>query len=576
MDEKPIIEIENVSFRYRGAKRNALENLNLSVQSGEFVAVVGPSLAGKSTLCLLMNGLIPHSIKGKMTNDVFIKGVSTKQSSVNHLFKDVAIVFQDFETQLFSTCAALDVAFGPENLGLSHDVIVKRVKDCLDLVGLSGFENRESMSMSGGQKQRLAIASALALKSSILVMDEPTTDLDPIGKQDVLDVANSFRLRGEQTIICVEHEVEELVHANRVIVMNQGQIIMDGSPEDVFIRVEELEANGVRPLDTCALMSKLGINSPALTVDDALSKLISEGFQINEKKFEDLVKTDIKRSTLYGDKAIEIKNLCFSYDNTSNVIDNVSLDIRKGEFVAIVGQNGSGKTTLTKQINGLLKFDSGDITVFGDSVKESGIFNLSKNIGYVFQNPDNQIFADTVYDEVSFGPKNYGFSKNEIDEMVDEALVAVDLLDCKEMDPFSLTKGERQRVAVASILSMRPNILILDEPTTGLDYLEQISIMELLTKLNRAGSTIIIVTHTMWVVSQYAHRAIVMNKGKIVFDDTVRNVFKNESELSSFFLKPPQISQIGNRLSHTFLSVEEAINCLELKMELGDEADNKK
>lgn len=148
-----------------------------------------------------------------------------------------------------------------ENLGLSHDVIVKRVKDCLDLVGLSGFENRKSMSMSGGQKQRLAIASALALKSSILVMDEPTTDLDPIGKQDVLDVANSFRLRGEQTIICVEHEVEELVHANRVIVMNQGQIIMDGSPEDVFVRVEELEANGVRPLDTCALMSKLGINS---------------------------------------------------------------------------------------------------------------------------------------------------------------------------------------------------------------------------------------------------------------------------------------------------------------------------
>lgn len=563
MSDKPIIEIANVSFRYRGAKNNAIDDLYLAVQPGEFVAIVGSSCAGKSTLCLLLNGLIPHSIKGKLSNEVFINGVSTKRSSINNLFKDVAIVFQDFETQLFSTSAALDVAFGPENLGLPHLEIVKRVQDCLKMVGLSGFENRESTSMSGGQKQRLAIASALALQSPILVMDEPTTDLDPIGKQDVLDVANEFRLRGEQTILCVEHEIEELVHANRVVVMDKGKIVMNGSPEEVFVCVDKLEAYGVRPLGTCALMSELGIASTALTVDKVVEELSVAGYRVNEQKYERLIKTDVERLSHYGDKVIEIENVCFSYDKCTSAVDAVSLDIRKGEFVAIIGQNGSGKTTLTKQINGLLKYDSGDIRVFGKSVEKEGIFKLSKNIGYVFQNPDNQIFADTVYDEVSFGPRNYGYSQTEINSMVDEALTAVGLLDCKDQDPFSLTKGERQRVAVASILSMRPNILILDEPTTGLDYHEQISIMELLTKLNNTGSTIIIVTHTMWVVSQYAHRAIVMNQGKVVFDDTVRNVYKNETDLTRLFLKPPQISQIGNRFGHTFLSVQEAINCLE-------------
>lgn len=563
MSDNPIIEIANVKFRYRGAKNNAIDGLYLAVRPGEFVAVVGPSRAGKSTLCLMLNGLIPHSIKGKMTNEVWINGVSTTQSSINNLFKDVAIVFQDFETQLFSTCAALDVAFGPENLGLPHDEIVKRVHDCLEMVGLSGFENRESTSMSGGQKQRLAIASALALKSPILVMDEPTTDLDPIGKQNVLDVANQFRMRGEQTILCVEHEIEELVHANRVVVMDKGKIVMNGAPEEVLTCVDELEAYGVRPLGTCALMSELGISSKALTVDKVVKELNVARYRVNEQKYVELIKADKDRLSQYGDKVIEIENVCFSYDKCISAVDAVSLDIRKGEFIAIIGQNGSGKTTLTKQINGLLKYDSGDIRVFGKSAKNEGIYKLSKNIGYVFQNPDNQIFADTVYDEVSFGPRNYGYSQKEIDSMVDEALTAVDLLDCKNQDPFSLTKGERQRVAVASILSMRPNILILDEPTTGLDYHEQISIMELLTKLNNAGSTVIIVTHTMWVVSQYAHRAIVMNQGKVMFDDTVRNVFKNENELAGLFLKAPQITQIGNRFDHTFLSVQEAKDCLE-------------
>ena len=233
-----------------------------------------------------------------------------------------------------------------------------------------------------------------------------------------------------------------------------------------------------------------------------------------------------------------------------------------------MGQNGSGKTTLAKQLNGLLKKTSGKITVYGHEV-ETGIFNLSRYIGYVFQNPDHQIFAETIWDEVSFGPRNYKMPEDELKQSVQEALRAVDLEGREKEDPFSLTKGERQRVAIASVLAMKPKILILDEPTTGLDYKEQCGVMELLKSLNESGRTVIIITHTMWVASQYAHRAVIMNDSHVLMDGPVREVFANEEQLISLHLKPPQITQIGNRLGCTFTCVEDALEVLERGPENG-------
>jgi energy-coupling factor transport system ATP-binding protein len=557
------IEVDRLSFRYRRTKTSALRNLNLHIPAGQFVAVIGPSQAGKSTFCLAINGLIPQSVPGKLTGEVRIGGRSTRTTPMKEMFTSAAIVFQDFESQLFATSAALDVAFGPENLGLPHDQIVERVTRYLGLVGLEGFERREPSSLSGGQKQRLALASALALESSVLILDEPTTDLDPVGKRSVLAVAEHLRTSGEHTIICVEHEIEELVSADRVVLLADGGVVLDGTPTEVFGQVDLMRQHGVMPIGACDLFAALGVPATALSVDDAVAELTGRGYRVDAAAYQKLVRRDDERCDRYGDVLIEAEHVGFSYDDDGpKVVDDVNLQIRAGEFVAILGQNGSGKTTLAKQLNGLLRYTEGSIRVRGEEAREAGIHRLSRTIGYVFQDPDSQIFADDVFTEVAFGPRNHGFSDEEVQRSVAAALEAVGMAGREKDDPFSLTKGERQRVAVASVLATRPEVLILDEPTTGLDYTEQIGMMRLLRELNEAGSTIVIVTHTMWVVGAYAHRAVVMSGGRLVRDESVRDVFASEDELTGLCLVPPQITRIGNRLGAALLTVEEAAACL--------------
>jgi len=556
------IHVDGVTFRYRRSKTSALRDLDLHIPAGQFVAVVGPSQAGKSTLCLAINGLIPQSVPGKLTGEVRVGGRSTRTSPMKEMFTAAAIVFQDFESQLFATSAALDVAFGPENLGLPHDQIVERVTRYLGLVGLEGFERREPSSLSGGQKQRLALASALALESSVLILDEPTTDLDPVGKRSVLEVAERLRTSGEHTIICVEHEIEELVSADRVVLLAGGGVVLDGTPAEVFGQVDLMRQHGVMPVGACDLFVALGLPATALGVDDAVAELTERGYRVDAAAFQKLVRRDDERRERYGDVLIEAEHVGFSYEDGPKVVDDVSLQIRAGEFVAILGQNGSGKTTLAKQLNGLLRYTEGSIRVGGEEARQAGIHRLSRTIGYVFQDPDSQIFADDVFTEVAFGPRNHGFSDEEVQRSVAAALDAVGMAGREKDDPFSLTKGERQRVAVASVLATRPEVLILDEPTTGLDHTEQIGMMRLLRELNEAGSTIIIVTHTMWVVGAYAHRALVMSGGHLVRDGSVREVFAYEDELTELCLIPPQITRIGNRLGAALLTVEEASSCL--------------
>ena len=567
--DNPIIRIEDLHFTYPKKKVEALKGINLEVKKGDFVAVIGPSLAGKSTLCMSLNGLVPHDTKGKKSGSVVVKGFDTADNRPYQLCSTVSMVFQDFEAQLFCTNAALDVAFGPENLGLPCEEIHRRVDECMQMVGLSGFQKREPSSLSGGEKQRLAIASALAFHSDILVLDEPTTDLDPVGKQMVIDVADSLRRDSELTIICVEHEVEELIKANRIVLVVDGRIELDGAPEEILTKAALIKEKGVMPLGACELQAALGLNPTKLQVDECVERLRSEGYRVNKEKYEALVASEAVREQRYGESVIRVEDVCFRYpDTTRNAVDHVDLEVREGEFLAIMGQNGSGKTTLAKQLNGLLKKTSGKITIYGQDV-ETGIFNLSRFIGYVFQNPDHQIFAETIWDEVSFGPRNYKMAEEELKQSVQEALRAVDLEGREKEDPFSLTKGERQRVAIASVLAMKPKILILDEPTTGLDYKEQCGVMELLKTLNENGRTIIIITHTMWVASQYAHRAVIMNDGHVLMDGPVREVYANEEELISLHLKPPQITQIGNRMGCTFTCIDDALKVLEREGEDG-------
>ena len=562
---EPAVSIEGLAYHYTGQQKPALKGVDLEVAEGEFVVVMGPSGAGKSTLCGSLNGLIPHFFEGEMEGEVRIGGHSPREGKVGEFAQEVGLVFQDYEAQLFSTNVALEVAFGPENFRVERGEMIERVERVLGQLRLEGFEKRTPATLSGGQKQRLAIASVLATEPRILCLDEPTTDLDPAGKLGIFEIAEDLKDRDDVTLIVVEHETEETIEADRIIVLRDGEIVADRPAREVLRDVELLEESSVMPLQVTRFFHEMGLwqGQLPLTPQEGVAEFGRRGWRVNQDRHRRLVEADGKREKGYGEPVIEVEGLTHRYPNGVVALEGVDLTVRKGEFLAILGQNGSGKTTLVKHFNGLLEPTGGTVRVGGDEAGEQGLRRPGQRVGYVFQNPDHQIFSDSVSDEVAFGPKLRDMEEGEIGERVEEALAAVGLEGRGDEDPFRLTRGERQRVAVASVLALRPEVLILDEPTTGLDYAEQRSMMDLLKSLNEAGSTIIVVTQTMWVVAEYAHRAVVMRDGKVVRQGPVREVFAEEDGLHDAALRPPHIVSLGNTLGYPVLSVEEMLEVTE-------------
>lgn len=552
------------SFTYRGERDHALNAIDLTIEPGQFVAIMGASGAGKSTLGFTLNGLIPHFQKGRLTGSVIVFGKDVQQKKVNEMAADVGLVFQDFESQLFSTNVRLEVAFGPENFELTWEEINARVRTWLENVGLEQFVERDPSSLSGGQKQRLAIASVLALKPKLLSLDEPTTDLDPEGKDHIFRIASMLKNETDMTIMMAEHETERVMQAaDRVVVLKEGTIVIDGTPSHVFSQTEQLREWGIAPLQGVELLQAFGAPLPEQLHEQHLLEALQQVVpDIREERYEELLKDDADFVRSLGEPIIEVKDLTHRYPGGTlddpPALQQVSLEIQKGDFVAVLGQNGSGKTTLVKHFNGLLKPTSGTVSFRGKTTEEASIYELGKHIGYVFQNPDHQIFAETVFDEVAFGCRMQRLSEDDMKARVTDALAAVELSGYEERDPFSLTKGERQRVAVASVLSMQPEVLIFDEPTTGLDYKQQHSMMALIQQLNASGHTIIMVTHQMDIVAQYAKRVIVMNEGEMLLQGRTRDVFAQENVLKQAHLDVPFVTRWSNRLQKTLLSVAEA------------------
>lgn len=569
MEENPVnniaIQIRGLTFRYKDEKdKNAIEDINLDVEKGQFIVIMGPSGAGKSTLANCLNGLIPHFIRGKYEGEVLIDGKNAKSNSVSKNAESIGLVFQDFEAQLFSTNTRLEVAFGPENFAVPREEMARRIERVLKIVKLEGFEDRAPSTLSGGQKQRLAIGSVLATQPKIVCMDEPTTDLDPLGKLGIFNIAKELHESRELTLLIIEHETEEALFADRLIIMENGKIIRDGDPRDILREVELTEGIGIMSLQIPKYfreVTALKQEELPLTPDEGLERFRELGLEVDEEKYSKLLKKDDEEEAKYKEVIVDVKNLEHTYPNGNKVLKGIDLQIREGEFIAVLGHNGSGKTTFVKHLNGLLIPTSGSVVVNGKDTKNTSIFEIGKDIGYVFQNPDHQIFADTVYDEVAFSPKIRGCAKEEIEQRVKEALKAVAMEGYEKEDPFSLTKGERQRIAVASILSARPRVIILDEPTTGLDYKEQRQMMELVKKLNESGHTIIMITHTMWVVSEYAHRVAVIKDGMMTMYGRTREIFKREEELLNSYLRTPHIVNLSNMLGKTVLSVQEMTEC---------------
>jgi energy-coupling factor transport system ATP-binding protein len=562
-----VIRVRDLWWRYELGQDWALKGIDLTVRRGEFLVIVGPSGAGKSTLCLTLCGMIPHFSRGYYRGEVVINGRETRQMKLSEITRKVGIVFQDPDTQFVTMSVEDEIAFPLENHGVPRQEMIERVRRTMEMTRILELKDKYPHELSGGQKQRVAIASILALEPEILILDEPTSDLDPVGKSEVFSMLAELKRAG-RTIILVEHNTEEAAkYADRVVLLRDGKIVMEGPPRKVFEEVESIKSAGVYPPQVTelayTLSTRYGVRGELpITLEECLEWLRELNARIVTPNRLERPPTGVR-----GGSIISLRDVSYSYPDGTAALRDVNLEFARGEFAAIIGQNGSGKTTLLKHIVGLLRPTVGEVRIFGKKTSEMSIKEIATKVGYVYQNPDHQLFCQTVYEECAYGLRNLGLSEPEIRRRVGEILRRVGLQGLEKVDTFMLGKGQRQRLAIASTLVMSPEVIIVDEPTTGQDMSQSTSIMELLASLHREGRTVIIVTHNMRLVAEYAERVVVMQAGRVVLDGDVRTVFSQVEKLREALITPPQITQLGQLLSGgsaTPLTVEEMADMIRL------------
>jgi energy-coupling factor transport system ATP-binding protein len=547
-----------------------LRGVDLDVREGEVVVVMGASGGGKSTLLRTLNALIPGFIRGTFRGEVDVLDWDATRAETSEIAECVGMVLQDYEAQLFGTSVEAEVAFGPESLSIPPEEITPRIDRALAFAGLGDLgRRREPAGLSGGQKQRLVFASVLAMYPDFVVLDEPTSDLDPLGTRDVLEIVRSLTdddplddvsaaaddWTGPETIVLVTHKIEEALLADRAVLLKDGQVYRDGPMEEVFTDVESLRASRVALPPVVDVFDRLEWTPDPIpvTVEDAVETIRASDRTWTPPADSAADEAPARTGRSPGDVEFALEDVGYAYDTDRGpvrAVDGVSTEIRQGEVVAIVGHNGSGKTTLAKQLNGLFDPDEGTVRWRGRDVSDLSMSEIGRHVGFVFQNPDHQIFERTVRDEVAFGPENFGVEGEELDQRVTEAIETVELGSLAEADPHALSKGQRQRVALASILATDPDVIIFDEPTTGLDAQQQTRFMDLVARLNREeGLTVVMVTHDMGSVAYYAPRTVVMADGRVVADGPTRELFADESRLADWRLRPPQPVALSNALA---------------------------
>lgn len=555
------IELIDVSYRYPRTKRTVIKKLNLSVQKGELLAVMGENGAGKSTLCQILNGIIPHSAGGKMKGQVIIEGTNTQESSVGQLSTIVGIVLEDPETQLFTTSVLNEVSFGPENLLMPVEEILERARRVLKLVRLEGSEDRPPTDLSGGQKQRLAIAAGLVMEPSILVLDESTSQIDPLGVVEVLSLVQKLNKELNMTIVMATDKSEEVARiADHILVLDEGREVAYGTPREIFADTGFFKKFMIRSPQVSQLGSILEEKGHPLTTFPIVLKEAHDGIvelldgkstpAVNESVKSEIVSSEKSKTKTSAPKPIiTVDHLTYVYQPRDVLaVDDVNFEIKEGEFVAIIGQNGSGKTTILKNLLGLLHPTEGRITVAGLDTSQAAVADLARHVGFVLQNPDQQLFAETVEQEIAFGPQNLGVDEGEVKRRVDEALEMVDL-DCDKMEfPPALSKGDRAKVVIASALALNPEIMVLDEPTTGQDYKGCHQILQIARKLHQENRTVVFVTHHMALVAEYAQRVIIMCEGKILLDSKTEGVFGQPEVIRKAHIISPQITELSQNL----------------------------
>jgi energy-coupling factor transporter ATP-binding protein EcfA2 len=538
-----VIDLRNVSWRYGEDEPLVLDGVDLHVEPGEFIGVVGATGSGKSTLAYAIRGMIPSFFEGGvMTGSVTVGDMNIAESHPQFSSDLLGMVFQDAASQAFGSTVLLDASFGPSNLGLPRPTVVERVRTYLERVRLSRKHEQSPATLSGGETQRLAIAGVLAMQPRVLILDEPVAELDPHGRKEVCQILDELRATHGATVVLIEQDPDLVArYADRILLMSGGRIARDGAPREVFADAEGCIELGVFPPETALIAQRLGHRAGLTFAQTPLAA----GELVGALPAIEARTARAGETPAYGEVVLETRGLGHTYATGLHALAEVDLQVRRGEYLAVVGTNGAGKTTLTKHFNGILRPTTGTVLVEGEDIAPISTPDLAMSIGYCFQNPDHQIFASTVADEIEFGLKCYGIADDERASRVARIIEAFELDDLAETNPLNLGKGQRQKVALASILVLEPKILVIDEPTTGLDWQECAQILDILDRFHERGTTIVVVTHDMRLVRERAKRVVAMSGGRIAYDGPTSEFFFESDVLAGADIELTPVSELA-------------------------------
>jgi len=510
---------------------------------------MGPVGAGKSTLCYALNGAIPHAVEGELGGTVSVLGLNTRDVSMGDLAERVGLMFENVEEQLFNATVADEVAFGLESLGLTPDEIERRIEKALELVGLGGFRERAPRALSGGEQKRLALASVLAMRPELLVLDEPTLGLDPLARRNVISAIDRLRRRAGSgmTVVMATQDVETAARfADRIVVLREGLVALSGATSEVLTQVDRLREWGLAVPQLAELAHALGKRAGRpcrFFRPDEAREALKHG-PVPRPMACTATGLSPARAPL-----VEIEHLSYRYPAAETwALADCTLQVARGEWLAVVGINGSGKSTLLKHLNGLLKPSLGSVRVGGRDTRDCQVGELARTVGYLPQNPDHLIFSTTVRREIAYGPCQLGLEGKALDRRVEDMLDLLDLAPYAAQPPAVLGYGLRRKVALASVLAMGTPLLALDEPAVGLDWGTTRRLLDTVAALHARGTTVVMITHDLGWVARYAERVIVLYGGRVAAQGVPRQVLADVERLRAVDLDPLPVTALGDAL----------------------------
>ena len=542
------IEFSNFSFRYESLDKPTLKNINLRIEKGEKIVIIGPSGSGKSTLGQCLNGLIPHAIKGETSGKLTINGQDTAPFDMHQFTEQVGTVLQDTDSQFVGLSIGEDIAFALENQLTSNIDMYPLVKATAKMVDLEQMLERSPHDLSGGQKQRVSLAGILVDDVDILLFDEPLAALDPKTGKKTIEIIDELHRETGKTIIIIEHRLEDVLHrsVDRIILMESGEIIADTTPDEILAS-PLLEEYGIREPLYLSALKEAGCAIEGDAKPSSLNTLPLAQYQTAVSTWFEVSKaTNVEKQ---AETLLAVRNLTYSYDGEKNALEDVSFDVKRGEFVSVLGKNGSGKSTITKLVMGVIEPDQGSMILNGQDLNELTIFERSQKVGVVMQNPNHMISHHMIFAEVAFGLRNRGVEEKQVEAKVLEVLELCGLSKYRHWPIEALSYGQKKRVTIASILALEPELLILDEPTAGQDYRNYTSMLSFIEKLNRElGITVMIISHDMHLVLEYTTRSIVIADSKLIADAPMIEVFSSPALLDQANLATTSLYELATEL----------------------------